>query len=174
MQRRVIAVPIGFPVVVNVLGALLVSLGIILLVAHNWDDLSRFSKTIFAFIPLLVGQGMCAYTLIKKKNSAAWRECSAVVLFFAIATSISLVSQTYHISGTMSGFLLTWMLLAAPVILPYAFFGCSIAIYRRHYLVCVRVRIFYLFRPANAILLLAFTGGVDPPLLALFPAQPKQ
>lgn len=105
-----------FPIVVNVLGALLVSLGIILLVAHNWDDLSRFSKTIFAFIPLLVGQGMCAYTLIKKKNSAAWRECSAVVLFFAIATSISLVSQTYHISGTMSGFLLTWMLLAAPVI----------------------------------------------------------
>lgn len=108
--------PNRFPAVVNILGALLASLGIVLLIAHNWDDLSRLSKTFFALLPLVMGQALCAYTLLKQKQSIAWRESSSVILFFAVATSISLISQTYHINGTLSGFLLTWMLLTIPLV----------------------------------------------------------
>ena len=50
-------------VIFGVLGAFLIGMGIILILAHNWDLLPRFIKTTFAFIPLLVGQGICAYTL---------------------------------------------------------------------------------------------------------------
>ena len=108
--------PNRFPVVVNILGALLASLGIILLLAHNWDELGRLTKTIIGFIPLLIGQVLCGYTLLKRKESVAWRETSAVVLFFAVASCISIIGQTYHLNGTLTGFLLTWMLLTVPLV----------------------------------------------------------
>lgn len=108
--------PNRFPVIVNVLGALLASLGVILVIAHNWDELGRFAKTFVAFLPLLLGQALCAYTLVRQKNSIAWKETSAIVLFFGVAACISLVAQTYNISGSLSGFLLTWMLLVLPLV----------------------------------------------------------
>ena len=108
--------PNRFPVIVNVLGALLASLGVILVIAHNWDELGRVTKTIIASLPLLLGQGLCAYILLKQKNSIAWKETSAVVLFFGVAACISLIAQTYNISGELSNFLLTWMLLVIPLV----------------------------------------------------------
>ncbi|WP_430966395.1 DUF2157 domain-containing protein [Spongiimicrobium sp. 2-473A-2-J] len=103
-------------VVFGILGAILVGLGIILIIAHNWDELSRGTKTIFAFLPLIVGQLFCGYTLLKRKQSVAWRESSAAFLFFAVGASISLVSQIYHIPGNLGSFLLVWMLLCLPLI----------------------------------------------------------
>ena len=43
-----------FNIVLAVLGSLLVGSGIVLLVAHNWDEMSRGTQTVFAFLPLLV------------------------------------------------------------------------------------------------------------------------
>jgi len=103
-------------VVFGILGAILVGLGIILILAHNWDNLSKTIKLFFAFLPLLIGQGLCGFTLLKKSESSAWRESSAVFLFFAVGASISLVSQIYNLPGEMSTFLLTWLLLCLPLI----------------------------------------------------------
>ena len=102
-------------VVFGILGALMVGLGIILIVAHNWDILSRATKTVFAFLPLLVGQGLCTYALLKRNESAAWRESSTVFLFFAVGSSISLVGQIYNISSDLANFLLAWALLTLPL-----------------------------------------------------------
>ncbi len=99
----------------GVLGSLLVGLGLILILAHNWDDFSRTTKTIWAFIPLVVGQFFVGYSLFKKKG-VAWKETSATFLFFAIGASIALVSQIYNIPGSMPSFLLTWIVLVAPLI----------------------------------------------------------
>jgi len=103
-------------IVFGILGAILVGLGIILIIAHNWDELSRVIKTGFAFIPLLVGQVLSGFVLIKKQNSVAWKESTTTFLFFAVGASISLVSQIYNIPGNLSLFLLTWMLLCLPLI----------------------------------------------------------
>ncbi|MFS4492963.1 DUF2157 domain-containing protein [Maribacter sp. 2308TA10-17] len=99
----------------GVLGALLSGLGIILIIAHNWDDMPRNIKTIFAFIPLLIGQIACGYSLIKKK-SATWIESSATFLILAVGATISLVSQIYNIPGDLSNFLLVWTIITAPLI----------------------------------------------------------
>jgi len=103
-------------IVFGVLGAILVGLGIILIIAHNWDELSRTTKTFFAFLPLLIGQIVCGFTLIKKPDSIAWRESGAVFLFFSVGACISLVSQIYNIPGNLGNFLLTWMLLCIPLV----------------------------------------------------------
>lgn len=105
-----------FTLVLGVFGALLVGLGIILLVAHNWDNLRKTTKTIFAFLPLLLAQLLCLYVLVKKRGSEIWSEGSAVFLFFSIAAAIALISQIYHVGGSLSGFLLTWLLLSVGLI----------------------------------------------------------
>jgi len=103
-------------VVFGILGAILVGLGTILIIAHNWDELSRGLKTGAAFLPLLIGQALCSFTLLKKHQNIAWKEGSAVFLFFAVGASIALISQIYNIPGNLSSYLLTWMLLMLPLV----------------------------------------------------------
>ena len=103
-------------IVFGILGSVLVGLGLILIVAHNWDELSRSTKTFFAFLPVLLGQILCGFVLINKSESSAWRESTAAFLFFAIGACISLISQIYNIPGDISRLLETWMLLCLPLI----------------------------------------------------------
>lgn len=102
--------------VFSILGACLIGLGIILLIAHNWDDLSRSVKTLLAIFPLISGQIICIYVLRKKSESGAWVEGSSVFLFFAIGAAISLISQIYNIPGNLANFLFVWMILSLPII----------------------------------------------------------
>lgn len=102
--------------VFGIIGALLISLGILLIFAHNWDNLSRSIKTFLAFVPLLIGQGICVYTIIKKSDSQAWRESGTAFLFISVGASIALVAQIYNIPGGNGTFILTWMLLCLPLI----------------------------------------------------------
>ena len=99
-----------------VLGSILVGLGIILIIAHNWDQFSRSLKSFFAFFPLIAGQIACGYVILKKAGNAVWHEGTSVFLFFSIGACISLVSQIYNVPGDLSTFLMTWMLLAVPLI----------------------------------------------------------
>ncbi len=100
----------------GILGAILSGLGIILILAHNWDDLYNTAKSIISFLPLLIGQLFCGYTILKKAENTVWRESSSVFLFFGIGASISLIAQVYNISGDLNSFLLTWMLLSLPLV----------------------------------------------------------
>lgn len=103
-------------VIFGILGALLIGLGIILIIAHNWDDLSRNSKTAIALGQLFVAQLICGFVLLKKDSSIAWRESSATLLFLSVGATISLISQIYHLPGDIGSFMLTWMMLCGPLI----------------------------------------------------------
>ena len=103
-------------IVFGILGSVLVGLGIILIIAHNWDNLSRPVKAGFAFVPLIIGQALCLFTLLRRRDNEAWREGSAVFLFFAIGACIALISQIYNLPGDMGSFLLTWTVLSFPLI----------------------------------------------------------
>jgi hypothetical protein len=99
-----------------ILGSLLVGAGIILLVAHNWDFLSRPIRCAIAFAPLVVSQALAIFVLLRRSESAPWRESAAILNVAAIGTAIALVSQTYQIQGDFARFILVWMLLAIPVV----------------------------------------------------------
>ncbi len=103
-------------IIFGILGAVLVGLGLILIVAHNWDHLSRPVKLFFAFLPLVAGQVAAGLVVWKKNQDKAWRESSAAFLFLAIGGCISMISQIYNIPGEVSGLLLIWMVLGAPLI----------------------------------------------------------
>ncbi len=104
-------------VLLGILGAALIGFGIILLFAHNWAQWTREMRTLMSFVPLLAGQVAVAWTLLRRRESALWREASGVFLTLAIGASIALVEQTYHYgSGDPASFLMVWSLLALPLI----------------------------------------------------------
>lgn len=107
-----------FPVTVllGVLGAFLVGGGLILLLGHNWNELSRFLRTILVFFFLLVSQAYAGWVLWRRRRSVAARETAAVLNVCFTAAAIALIGQTYHIPGDLTAFLQVWMLLTLPVI----------------------------------------------------------
>ena len=103
-------------IIFGILGAILVGLGIILIIAHNWDEFSIGLKTGIGLLPLLIGQAVCGYALFFRSDQTALRESSATFTFFAIGATLSIMSQVYNIQGELSSYLFTWMLLALPLI----------------------------------------------------------
>ena len=100
----------------SALGASFIIGGVILLLGSNWEELTRGMRAVIAFIPLLIGQGLAGYTLLRRFDSTAWRESSALFLTGAIGASIALIGQTYHLPGSLESFLTIWMILAWPLI----------------------------------------------------------
>jgi uncharacterized membrane protein len=105
----------GF-VLLAIVGSALVGAGIILLIAHNWDQLSRATRSIIAFLPLIVAQALGVFVLMRRSESQPWRECVAILDVAAVGTAISLISQTYQIQGTFADFMCVWLLLSIPVV----------------------------------------------------------
>lgn len=100
----------------GILGAILLGLGIILILAHNWDELPKTIKVFLAFVPLVSSQLLAGFGLLKKSGSLVWRETSAAFLFFSVGACIALIGQIYNIPGDADSFLLSWMLLCLPMI----------------------------------------------------------
>lgn len=100
----------------GIIGAILVGSGILLIFAHNWDDMPRWIRTILAFLPLLTGQAVCLFALLRKSDARVWHEAGAVLTFIAVATAIALVHQIYNLpEHHISRFMAAWALLTIPL-----------------------------------------------------------
>jgi hypothetical protein len=99
----------------GVMGAALFGAGLILIFAHNWDELSRAARAGISLGLLVIAQALAGWVLVRKPQSAAWTEASALSLTLWIGASIALISQTYHIEGELGDFILSWLVLALPV-----------------------------------------------------------
>lgn len=99
----------------SILGVLLIGAGIISIFAFNWENLSRFWRTVLSVLPLAVAQVIYGYTFFKKNTSTAWVESTSGFLMLMLASAIALISQTYNLEGSLEGFLLTWALLSIPL-----------------------------------------------------------
>jgi uncharacterized membrane protein len=104
-------------IVCGVLGALLIGLGVILLLAHNWQDLSRPARTLLAFAPLAITQALVFAGQARGWRSAAWRETTGLLWTLAVGACIALIAQTYHMPGDMEGFTIVWAWLVLPILL---------------------------------------------------------
>ncbi len=102
--------------IAGTLSALLVGGGIILIVAYNWDDFSKVTRTVISFLPLLLGQVIYGYAFFRKAESPGWIEGGAGFLMLMLAASLALVSQTYHIAGRPEQFLWLWLWLSVPLV----------------------------------------------------------
>ena len=103
--------------VFGALGAILIALGVIVLLAHNWDELPRWIKTFFSFLPLLAGQATCGYLLFKRGLTSWWREAAAAFTALTIGATIAMVHQVYNLpDSSFASFLTLWLILALPTL----------------------------------------------------------
>jgi len=122
-------------VIFGIIGAVLVGGGIVLLLAHNWEWMTRPARTVVAFAPLLLTQALVFWILFTGRTSPAWREPAGTLTALAIGGCLALVSQTYHLGGSLPDFMLGWTLLALPLAyllratLPAIWHGGSTAIW---------------------------------------------
>lgn len=96
-------------------GTLMVSGGIILLTAHNWDMLPKVWKIAISFAPFAISSGFGIFTLVKGSKQE-FREVSALLISGSIAGLIALVSQIYHTGGSMFDFLTLALGLSLPLL----------------------------------------------------------
>lgn len=99
----------------SILGAVLIGGGIILLLAHNWEELSRPMRALISVLPLSVSAALGSWLLMTQRTSTAWREGVGAFQAISIGVAISLITQTYNLSGSFDDFMLTWSLLGLPV-----------------------------------------------------------
>jgi uncharacterized membrane protein len=105
----------GFLILAGI-GSTLVGAGVILLIAHNWDELSRPARCVLAFLPLVSALALGFFVLLRRNGSAPWREAAAIFDIAAVGAAISLVSQTYQIQGSFADFMRVWLLLSIPIV----------------------------------------------------------
>ena len=99
----------------GVIGALLIGGGIILILAHNWENLGRPERMALAFLPLLCSLAIGAYAVFKT-DSLAWKEGAGTIVMLTSGSSIAIIGQTYHLGGDLESFLLVWLLVSLPAI----------------------------------------------------------
>ncbi len=123
----------------SVLGALLIGLGIILLLGHNWEEWSRPVRTVLSLLPLMIGQALAFWVVLKRPESQALKEGTATFLSLMVGASIALISQTYNIPNDTPVFILTWMLLIVPLAyfmgatIPAAIYVAGVAAWSGHF-----------------------------------------
>ena len=100
----------------SVLGALLVGGGIVLLLAHNWDDLSRGARLALLVLILVAAQALAGFALLRRFPSLPWREAAGALQVAAVAAAVALVAQTYQIPGDLVGYYRTVLLLTLPLV----------------------------------------------------------
>jgi uncharacterized membrane protein len=103
-------------IIFGVLGGLLIGAGLILLLAHNWDELSRPLRTVLSLVPLMAGQGLAGWVLVRQKESTAWREGVGAYWALSCGVAVALVGQTYHLGSDFASFMLAWTLPALPIV----------------------------------------------------------
>lgn len=101
----------SFSTYLTTIGLIMISLGVILLFAYNWSQLTRSIKTTLILFTLIFSQCLFGYTLIKNKS---WMSGASVFVFAMSGLSIATISQMYNISGSDTNYYMVWLLLNIP------------------------------------------------------------
>ncbi len=97
------------------LGCIVLGLGIIALIASNWESIPDFLKLISDFLILLL-LGFFIYLMYDTLNTKL-KDSLIVVFILFILASIGLISQIYNTGGEIYQAFLLWSIITLPIIL---------------------------------------------------------
>lgn len=103
-------------VILSILGALLVSAGIILLIASNWDAIPRFIR-LAGGLALLLGAHAGGWVFARGAKHPVLAEALHLIGSGMFLANIALVGQIYHMSSRPPNAILLW--LAGIIALPW-------------------------------------------------------
>lgn len=98
------------------LGVVAIGIGVIALIASNWDGISPGLKIACDLVILIALAGAVLRTQGKKSKVMQSELCIGLLFFFTLA-SMALVGQIYQIDAPLPRTLLTWFLVTTPLLL---------------------------------------------------------
>jgi uncharacterized membrane protein len=98
-----------------IIGSVLVLGGIILLIAHNWQDIPPWVK-MGTLLTLLAGSTVLGVETQARQRGEAWWEPAFLGAAVFPLLGLMLVSQIFHVQGHPVHLLLVWGLLIAPLV----------------------------------------------------------
>ena len=99
---------------ISLLAGVLVALGIMLIIGHNWDDLPHAVRMFISLLPAVAGTGLLLFAALRRYESNTWMELGSLLQMIGLGASIALISQVYHVNGSMESYLFAWLLVFAP------------------------------------------------------------
>ncbi|MBQ5637051.1 MAG: DUF2157 domain-containing protein [Selenomonadales bacterium] len=106
--------PMTFQRTFSALGAILIAIGVLLVLAHNWDALSRGVRLTSMVVLLLVSQGATLATM-HIERFARYREGVALFLSLMVGGTLILMGQTFYLGIDTSWLFGVWMVLILPI-----------------------------------------------------------
>lgn len=106
--------PLTFQRTFSVLGAVLIGVGLLLVLAHNWDALSRGVRLTSVLVLLLLSQGGTLLAM-HTERLARYREGLSLVQSLMVGASLLLMAQTYYLGMDSSWLFGVWMVLILPI-----------------------------------------------------------
>ncbi len=104
-------------VIIAVLGSLLVAGGVGLIFTALWQELPIALKAVFAFIPMLAGQGFAFYVIKKKRTSISFCEGSAVLWSAGVVITLALINSIFSIHLGYANCLILDAVMILPIVL---------------------------------------------------------
>lgn len=99
---------------ISLLAGVLVALGIMLIVAHNWDNFPHTVRLALSLIPALAGTGLMLFAALRRFENLIWMELGSLLQLIGLGASIALISQVYHVNGSMESYLYAWLMVFTP------------------------------------------------------------
>lgn len=104
--------------ILGILGTILIGLGIILILAKNWDYFPRGAKVVISLVPFLIGSFTGVFVI--KKGLSGWvKEAAAIFTTIGIVTAVVMSGQIYHVMLDEWVLLFIITLLSLPLIYLY-------------------------------------------------------
>ena len=97
------------------LGIVVIGIGLISLIASNWEEIPDFIKLILDF-SILLGLGAGIY-FSESQNLPRWKDSLIIAFVIAILASIGLISQIFHTGGELYQALGFWCFISLPIVL---------------------------------------------------------
>lgn len=121
-------------IIFAILGSLLVIAGLVLIIVNFWDNIPEFVKRVFAYAPLLLGQGAGVYTFLKKRNVPAFCEGAGVLWTIGVVATVLFTANSNSIPLPFADSLLP--LICLVLIVPILFLLPSVSALTGYYVLC--------------------------------------
>lgn len=99
---------------ISMLAGILVALGVMLIIGHNWDNLPHAVRMVLSMMPAIVGTGLMLFAVLRRYGNVIWMELGSLLQMVGLGASIALISQVYHVNGSMESYLFAWLLVFTP------------------------------------------------------------
>ncbi len=123
-KKKALLTVASIPVLLSVTAAVLISAGVISLIAYNWSAIPRTAKAVFAFVLLLAIQTGGSFVFVQsgmkqgRFSKDSWREGVAVLWSLMFGGVVAFISQICRLPGDTTSFLLVWSV--SSILLTYA------------------------------------------------------